>query len=98
MQLWFLKSFSKVISYDIPNVSLVVRGAGLEPASLAAKDPKSFVFANFTSRAIEKLAIDHLPGGCFNTGCRFFGSNRPISASDGTSPGCGLISSRNRIP
>lgn len=29
----------------------VVRGAGLEPACLTAKDPKSFVSANFTSRA-----------------------------------------------
>ena len=29
----------------------MVRGAGLEPASLAAKDPKSFAFANFASRA-----------------------------------------------
>ena len=58
--------------YYNPSVSLVVRGAGLEPASLAAKDPKSFVFANFTSRAIEKLAIDHLPGGCYNTGCSFW--------------------------
>ena len=29
----------------------LVRGAGLEPASLAAKDPKSFAFANFASRA-----------------------------------------------
>ena len=28
-----------------------VRGAGLEPACLTAKDPKSFVSANFTSRA-----------------------------------------------
>ena len=30
----------------------MVRGAGLEPASLAAKDPKSFAFANFASRAL----------------------------------------------
>ena len=29
----------------------MVRGAGLEPACLTAKDPKSFVSANFTSRA-----------------------------------------------
>ncbi len=29
----------------------LVRGAGLEPACLTAKDPKSFVSANFTSRA-----------------------------------------------
>ena len=29
----------------------MVRGAGLEPASLAAKEPKSFAFANFANRA-----------------------------------------------
>ena len=29
----------------------LVRGAGFEPASLAAKDPKSFAYANFASRA-----------------------------------------------
>lgn len=29
----------------------MVRDAGLEPASLAAKEPKSFAYASFASRA-----------------------------------------------
>ena len=33
----------------------MVRGAGLEPASLAAKDPKSFAFANFANRAFDRM-------------------------------------------
>ena len=36
---------------SFPEREKVVRGAGLEPACLTAKDPKSFVSANFTSRA-----------------------------------------------
>ena len=32
--------------------SLALSDAGLEPASLAAKAPKSFAFANFSSRAL----------------------------------------------
>lgn len=35
----------------------MVRGAGLEPACLTAKDPKSFVSANFTSRARDFVEI-----------------------------------------
>ena len=41
----------------------MVRGAGLEPASLAAKEPKSFASANSASRASIYLGlIYHYPG------------------------------------
>ena len=33
----------------------MVRGAGLEPASLAALEPKSRAFANFANRAVNLL-------------------------------------------
>lgn len=35
----------------------LVRGAGIEPASLAAQEPKSCAFANFASRATEKVFL-----------------------------------------
>ena len=43
---WYLA----VLHNSFSGVKLV-RGAGFEPASLAAKDPKSFAYANFASRA-----------------------------------------------
>ena len=35
----------------------LVRGAGLEPASREAMDPKSIAYANFASRAQEKQLL-----------------------------------------
>ena len=47
----------------------LVRGAGLEPASLAALEPKSRAFANFANRAEKNLRY-------YNTECTTF---KPIS-------------------
>ena len=51
-----------------PRLKKMVRGAGLEPASLAALEPKSRAFANFANRA-ENLRY-------YNTECTTF---KPIS-------------------
>ena len=53
----------------------MVRGAGLEPASLAALEPKSRAFANFANRA-ENLRY-------YNTECTTFKPPKEKSASRG---------------
>ena len=52
----------------------MVRGAGLEPASLAALEPKSRAFANFANRA-EKICVTITPNAQLSSQYQIFHGN-----------------------